>query len=84
MKNVIASVYLLILSTALFANVDYNKLWGIANKHYSQKNYDSAVIYYEKIAASHPQDAVIYYNLGNAYYKLNQITPAIINYEMAL
>lgn len=26
----------------------------------------------------------LYYNLGNAYYKLNKIAPAIYNYEKAL
>ncbi|MBS1771743.1 MAG: tetratricopeptide repeat protein [Bacteroidetes bacterium] len=84
MKKLIASVCLLVLSVVASAKTDNNTLWSIANKHYAQKNYDSAVVYYEKITASHPQNAVVYYNLGNAYYKLNQITPAIINYETAL
>jgi len=62
----------------------YNEWWQHANRLYSAKQYDSAAYYFEKIAALQPQEATIYYNLGNTYYKLNKIGPAVLNYERAL
>jgi len=61
-----------------------NDWWKKGNDFYSQKAYDSAAFYYEKLAAKKPKDAILYYNLGNAYYKLNEIGPAVLNYERAL
>lgn len=67
-----------------FASPDYDKLWQQANKFYEQKIYDSAAFYYEGIASGKPEDADVYYNLGNTYYRLNLIGPAVLNYERAL
>lgn len=78
----IASV-LLLCSFQLFAT-STNDWWQKGNACYKQKKYDSAVYYYEKLAAQKPKNAVLYYNLGNVYYKLNQIGPAVLNYERAL
>ena len=47
--------------------------WAKANAFYQQKNYDSAAVYYEKIAAGKPRQAAVFYNLGNTYYRLNRI-----------
>ena len=58
--------------------------WQQANAFYQQKQYDSAAIYFEQIAASKPADPTVYYNLGNTYYRLNRIGPAVLNYERAL
>ncbi|MEI8278468.1 MAG: tetratricopeptide repeat protein [Bacteroidota bacterium] len=69
--------------TGLCATV-YNDLWQKGNKFYQQKEYDSAAAYLERVAASNPQDAEVYYNLGTTYYRLNKIGPAILNYQRAL
>lgn len=58
--------------------------WQKANLYYEQKQYDSAAYYYELIAARNPDNAVVYYNLGNTYYRLNLVGPAVLNYEKAL
>lgn len=58
--------------------------WAKANAFYQQKNYDSAAVYYEKIAAGRPRQAAVFYNLGNTYYRLNKIGVAVLNYEKAL
>ncbi|MBS1782681.1 MAG: tetratricopeptide repeat protein [Bacteroidetes bacterium] len=58
--------------------------WQKANQLYQQKNYDSAIIYYQKIATLLPQNALVFFNLGNAYYKHNQIGMAVLNYERTL
>ena len=74
---------LLLCSLQLFAS-STGEMWQKGNAFYSQKLYDSAAYYYEKIAAQKPKNAVLYYNLGNSYYKLNQVGPAVLNYERAL
>lgn len=71
-------------STNSFASADYTAYWQKANKFYEQKEYDSAAYYYEQITQSKPEDAAVYYNLGNTYYRLNLIGPAVLNYERAL
>jgi len=59
-------------------------LFDKANEFYQQENYQEAAQLYEELLASEKHSADVYFNLGNAYYKLNQIAPAIFNYERAL
>lgn len=80
---------LLLIIAFTFINIQgyalpYNELWQKANMFYQQKAYDSAINYYEQIAALNVKEATVYYNLGNTYYKLNRIGPAVLNYEKAL
>ncbi len=77
-------IVLLGISSFVSAKEDINTYWQKANKAYQQKEYGTAIDLYEKIAAGKPKNAVVYYNLGNAYYKQNNITLAILNYERAL
>ena len=51
---------------------------------YTKEDYGKAIELYEGLLKTHGESAEIYYNLGNAYYKENKITPAILNYERAL
>ncbi len=55
-----------------------------ANELYQQGNYQEAVQAYEQILENRKHSVELYYNLGNTYYKLNKIAPAIYNYERAL
>lgn len=66
------------------ARAAVNDTWQKANGFYGQKNYDSAAFYYEQLAAQQPSDAILYYNLGNTYYRLNRVSSAVLNYERAL
>jgi len=59
-------------------------LFDQANQTYKAGNYQQAVDLYEEIIASGKHSAELYYNLANAYYKLNKIAPSIYNYEKAL
>ncbi len=58
----------------------YNK----AAEAYKNNNYDTAIILYNKILATDYEAPEVYYNLGNAYFKENDIAHAILNYERAL
>lgn len=53
------------------------------NLAYSSANYNEAVSQYESVLGSGLESAGLYFNLGNAYFKLNNIPAAILNYEKA-
>jgi tetratricopeptide (TPR) repeat protein len=55
-----------------------------ANDFYISEKYQDAIDLYEKILHEKGKSAVVYYNLGNAYYKKNETAQAILNYERAL
>ena len=76
--------FLFILFTTLFAD---------ANAQYAEGNYAEAAIQYEQILADLPSTsvadlpsdyAVVYYNLGNAYFKQGELAQSILAYERAL
>jgi tetratricopeptide (TPR) repeat protein len=55
-----------------------------ANENYKKGNYQEAIAGYESILKAKKHSAAIYFNLGNCYYKLQKVAPAIYNYEKAL
>ena len=59
-------------------------LWQKGNDWYKNKQYDSAIACFEQIAKGHPTDAILYYNLGNTYYRMNLVPKAVLNYERAI
>lgn len=50
---------------------------------YMRNDYASAIQIYETLL-SEGEAAELYYNLGNSYYKMDEIAKAILNYERAL
>jgi tetratricopeptide (TPR) repeat protein len=54
-----------------------------ANQLYTQGEFEDAVAIYRRIIDSGVHSAELYYNLGNAYYRLGAIPSAILNYERA-
>ncbi len=71
---------LFLLPISVFGQASFDK----ANELYQQEKFEEAVQVYEQILEGGQHSVELYYNLGNAYYKLNQIAPAIYNYEKAL
>ena len=61
--------------------------WAItkedADAEYSKGNYVQAIKLYEELLKK-DSNSDLYYNLGNAYYRTDNITRAVINYERAL
>jgi tetratricopeptide (TPR) repeat protein len=55
-----------------------------ANDLYIKANYADAAKQYEKILTNEGVAPQLYYNLGNAYFKANEIGRSILNYERAL
>lgn len=64
-----------------FASAD--KWFEQAGKAYADGNYEQALKAYEKSAETSPQSAVVYYNIGNTYYRLGQLAEAQNSFEYA-
>jgi len=78
MKNIL---YIFLLFTQVFWA---QNAFQEGNKFYQEEKFEDAVNSYESILKSKKESVELYYNLGNAYYKLNKVAPAIYNYEKAL
>jgi hypothetical protein len=77
----ILSVSLII--TSLIANATVTQ-FNTANDLYAEGNYEEAIEEYLLIINTDNISTDIYYNLGNCYYKTDNIPKAILNYEKAL
>ena len=75
-------IFLILCSTNVFAQKE--ALTDSAKNAYAASEFEQAVQYYESILETGFESAELYFNLGNAYYKANKLTDAIINYERAL
>ena len=54
-----------------------------ANRDYADGLYQQAAMQYEKLLAQGTVSGNLYYNLGNAYFKLGEKGKALLNYERA-
>ncbi|MCE9539070.1 MAG: tetratricopeptide repeat protein [Bacteroidetes bacterium] len=80
MPIVIAMIFTVSLATANENNI----LLDSANSEYSKGDFTKASKLYENILSNGLEAPEVYFNLGNAYYKTNNIAFAILNYERAL
>ncbi len=75
------TVYIfLLLTQVFFAQNGFEE----GNKLYQKGKYNEAITAYQNVLNAKKQSAELYFNLGNCYYKLNKVAPAIYNYEKAL
>lgn len=81
MKIYIALLFLFAVGIVQGQN---NALFDQATEAYNVGEYQKAIESYEKILENGEHSANLYYNMGNAYYKQNQIAPSIYYYEKAL
>ena len=56
---------------------------AMADSAYTSGDYTTAIALYEQILQT-GESSVLYYNLGNAYYRQDEFGQAILNYERAL
>jgi tetratricopeptide (TPR) repeat protein len=74
----------LICCFCLFGFSQNDKIFEQANALYNDAKYAEAIDKYESILNSSTHSAELYFNLGNANYKLNNVAPSIYYYEKAL
>lgn len=77
-------ICLLLSCMAYFGFSQSDKLFNEANALYNDGKYAEAIDKYEAILDSGQHSAELYFNLGNANYKLNNVAPSIYYYEKAL
>jgi len=75
---------ILLLFFCFWVSAQNEALFKKANDAYNEGDYVQAADQYLKILENGEHSAELYFNLGNAYYKLNQIAPSIYYYEKAL
>jgi tetratricopeptide (TPR) repeat protein len=60
-----------------------DSLIASGNQHYMNREYNKAVDSYMRVIGMRYEAAPLFYNLGNAYYKQNNLPRAILYYEKA-
>jgi tetratricopeptide (TPR) repeat protein len=80
--NKLVALLFLVCSLALKAD-DNTVAFDSANTAYTKGNYEKSIKLYEGIISKDVESFELYFNLGNAYYKTNNIGLAILNYERA-
>ena len=74
-------LYIFILfSQFIWAQTPFEK----GNEYYQKGNYQEAISQYQSILDKGQESAEVYFNLGNCFYKLNKVAPAVYNFEKAL
>lgn len=72
-------------ATSAAQQEDYpQQLWDNANAAYSEGRWEDAADDYEMIVTLGLESPQLYYNLGNAWFKADNLGKAIVNYERAL
>ena len=61
-----------------------NELFDQANKLYIEESYIESIKLYENILENNKGNSKIYYNLGNAYFRIKKVGLAIWAYKNAL
>ena len=80
------TVFIAMLLLVAFQAVSQNpeQLAAKAAKSYNNLQFADAIAQYEKIISSGYESYSLYYNLGNAYFRNNELAHAVLNYEKAL
>ena len=81
MKKIVFILTVLLVFTASAQN---DALFTKATDAYNAGDYNKAIENYLEIIEAGQHSAELYFNLGNSYYKLNQVAPSIYYYEKAL
>lgn len=79
-KRVLCIVFLIV--NPLFSSGSIEN-FEKANSLYRQNNFPEAIKIYEGLSKSGYKDFRLFYNLGNAYFKVGKVGLAILNYEKA-
>ena len=87
LKHVFYLLVLLVLPLLSFGNddadADAGALFKKANEFYAKSQYKDALSLYQQIIDGNYQSAVVYFNMGNAEFKMGDIPSALLYYEKA-
>lgn len=71
-------------ATVPVARAEQDPVFAQANQEYSEGHFQEAIKSYESLVASGQWSANLFYDLGNAWFRLGDFGQAILNYERAL
>jgi len=77
-------LYVLVFCFSLVSIAQNSSDFDKANALYKDGKYNDAISVYNSILKTNKHSSDLYFNLGNAHYKLNHIAQSIYNYEKAL
>lgn len=82
----LAMAILMLSSFGLYAaeSNDVEELWQNANAAYEQGDWTGAIDLYDAILDLGLESAQLYYNIGNAYYRQDELAKAVLYYERAV
>ncbi len=84
MKRIVISVAIIFTWMITLAQpAQVQDLITKANDLYAKKQYDSALVLYEKVLDQGWEAAELYYNIGNVYFRKGNLAKAILFYERA-
>ncbi|MDD4639219.1 MAG: tetratricopeptide repeat protein, partial [Bacteroidales bacterium] len=84
MKRIHLFLFFLLIAFGAQAQHNQKELWMKANNNFLQAQYQQALEEYLEIESMGYVSAELYYNIGNTYFKLNNIPRSILWYERAL
>ena len=83
-KKATTLLLLVLLAVSFRAQAqDMQLLMNAGNNAYNEGLYDSALVCYNQLVDKEMESAALYYNMGNAYFKINDLASAILFYEKA-
>lgn len=77
-------IYIFLVFFATMASAQNSKLFEQGKEFYKNGKYQQAIDAWKQILDNGEVSSELYFNIGNAQYKLNQIGPSIYYYEKAL
>ncbi|WP_432412151.1 tetratricopeptide repeat protein [Rasiella sp. SM2506] len=77
-------LFLLLVSVSALGWGQNNALFDQGKEHYKNAKFQEAINSWEKVLDNGKHSAELYFNLGNAHYKMNHVAPSIYYYEKAL
>lgn len=83
MKNALTFFFLVLLYSSLAAQ-DQENVAVQARKAYEAGQFETSIQLYEGILQKGLESSVLYYNLGNAYFRNKDLPSAVLYYEKAL
>ncbi len=82
-KRTIYLLFAIAFPMLSFAGTDVQKLFEKGNQEYARAKYTEALSDYQQVLKSGYQSAALYFNIGNAYYRTDEIPSALLYYEKA-
>ena len=76
-------IYIFLLLVITLSTQAQDNRFENANRLYSEAKFEEAITAYEDILKSGVENKAVYFNLGNAYYKVGNLPKSILNYERA-